>query len=469
MSRSTTRFSLQVIEPGDNPYLNAHKFFAADRDLIDTLLWLALSGHVHDGASGAADTPATAPDLTLETTGGQIAAGARLWYGFTLVNDLTGIETALSPAGFIDTPEQVAAPAAPTLAWGSLAGSLLPGQYFYLLSAYTDVNTNETEATHAAGIIIPTGTVTNRVVLTLPSLPGGATGFNIYRRKPGGRSYLYVDSVDMEVATPPDEWVDDGSVAEDCDRIAPTRNTTNATNAITIDLPLDQVPLDAGYHWRLYRTANDGDWAGALIQDVVEETSEGSGIITTTFVDTGVATTSGTPPAQTLDYGSPDKIDLTDAAHVTGYLPMGRVSAFPYVVTLHFPGDQTVGPGNAVWPCPFEDALVVLAVAALGRGSTPAATDLIADVVAGRGATPVFTSVYAAQADMPTIEVGANATAGAAAATASLANRTLTLGDQLSADIIQEGGGATPTDEDLTVTVLLYVRVGDENVSQVWA
>lgn len=80
----------------------------------------------------------------------------------------------------------------------------------------------------------------------------------------------------------------------------------------------------------------------------------------------------------------------------------------------------------------------------------------------------MFTSVYAAQGDKPTIPVAGNKTSIAAPATGSLANRSMQLGDVLSADVIQTGGGATPTDEDLTVTVVLYVQVGSETISETW-
>lgn len=469
MSRYTPRFGFQVIEPGDDPYIHGHKFFSVDRDTLDTLLWLAMSGHVHDGAVGTAEPPDTAPELALDTVGGTIGAGARVWYTYTLVNQLTGLETGPAPVAFIDTPDPIDSPGAPTLAWGSLSGTLLPGQYFYILSAWTDVNTNETKAEQAVGVIIGPGTATNRVVITLPDLPAGADGFNIYRRTPGGSKYLHLAEIDMTVATPPTEYVDDGTVDEDCDRSAPYKNTTNATNKITITYPGATPTVPVGYYWKIYRTVTDTDWSASLLTTVVEETEELSGIITPVFVDEGFETNTGEPPTGSFDYASPGKVELTDAAHVQGYLPMGRVSAFPYVVTLFFPGIQTEGVGESEWPCPFTEALVVRAAAALGRDSAPSGSDLIADVVIGKGTTPTFTSVYAAEADMPTIAVGDNKTATGAAATGTLVNRTLDQGDVLTADIIQAGGGATPTDQDLTITVLLYVREGDEDISQVWA
>lgn len=469
MSRLTTRFGLLALETGENPWQLGGKFFNADRDLIDLLLYLALSGHVHDGVTGATEAPETAAEGTVAFTGGQLPASTRLFYTYTLVADDTGLESGMAPVTTIDTPEQIESPAGPTLTRGSASGTLLPGAYYYRLSAYTEVNTAESLAENVQAIQIPIGTVTNRVILDLPELPTGATGFNIYRRDPGSTDYYYLDSVDMDVATPPDEYVDDGTTELDCDRVYPTRNTSFATNAITIELPDDVTPLPAGFHWRLYRSVDADDWSSSLLSDVVEETFEGSGIYTTSFLDEGGETLSGEPPTTTLEYGSPEKIDLTDAAHVQGYLPMGRVSGFPIVVELAFPGIQQEGAGEAQWQCPFEQAIVVSATAALGRGgSTPAATDLIADVEIGRGTTPVYTSVYAAEADMPTIDVGDNKADGVFPATGTAGNRAMVAGDVLSGTIIQDGGSGTPTDEDLTITVLLYVKVGSEDTSLTW-
>ena len=466
--RQTPFFGFYAIDPGDNAWGNNGQMFGYDKDLLDRLLYLALSGHHHTGADGAVPTPVTAAELTLETTGGQIAADTRIWYTYTLVDDESGMESNPAPIAFIDTPPQIAVPERAGIAWGSTGGTHLPGTYYYVMTAYTDANTNETEQSSTFGVLVPVGTTTNRIVIELPDLPDGADGFNVYRREPGGRNLLYLDSIDMTVATPPTEYVDDNSVAEDCDRFAPVRNTTNSSNAITITLPDDVTPLAAGLHWKVYRTINEDDWASTLLQDVVEETFEGSGIIVTFFEDTGFQTFAGTPPNGAFSYTAPEKVNLTDAAEVQGYLPMGRVSGFPVVVELFFGGVLTAGPGEGQWPNPFGNALVVGAIGALGRGSAPVANDAIIDVEVGRGASPVYTSVYAAQADMPTILVGDNKMETVADATALLADRLMVTGDVLSGNVIQEGGSATPQDEDLTLLVLLYVQAGDEDVSLTW-
>jgi hypothetical protein len=444
MARFTPRFGFQVVEPGDNPYVNGHKFFSADRDTIDTILWLAMSGHVHDGSLGAVAPPDTAPELALDPVGGTIAAGARIWYTYTLVNQLTGLETGPAPVSFVDTPDPISSPAAPTLAWGSLSGTLLPGQYFYILSAWTDVNTNESTAEEAVGIVVGADTTTNRVIITLPSLPAGADGFNIYRRTPGGSKYLYLASVDMTVATPPTEYVDNGTVDEDCDRGAPYRNTTNATNAITITYPGATPAVPIGYFWKIYRTVTENDWSASLLTTVVEETAENSGIITPEFVDLGFEVTTGEPPSGTFDYSSPSKIDLTDGAHVTGRLPASMVDHIE-TLTWEMPGSLEVLAGDNQWTCLYDNAAVLAVIANVGPTLGPATTPVIADV--NKNGTTIFTT----QANRPQVGVGVEV---GAIATPDV--RLYTQGDRMTVDVDQVDASAG----NLVVTVLLAVLAG---------
>lgn len=468
MAGTTDHYGLTELGAGEVFSTDGYKYTSADRDTIDGLLYLGAEGHHHSGDAGSIEEPDTEPTLEINFTGGTLPAGTRVYYKYTYVNS-RGEESAASPEAFIDTPAPVAEPGAPSLSYTSTGGVLQGGNYYYVLSAYVGASIQESKALNPVYITIPVTTATNDITLVLPDLPDYATGFNVYRRKPGQAKYFFVESIDMDVATPPSEYEDDGSVAGDADRTLPTANTTNSSNSIDITLPGATPTVPDGYTWKIYRTTIPAAWSSSLLVHVVENVTEGSTVITPTYHDTGISTRDGTFPAVSLAVGSPDKVDLTDAAEVQGFLPMGRVSAFPYVVTLFFPGVQTEGPGEAEWPCPFEEAVVVHACAALGRDMSPAADDLIVDVVIGRGATPTFTSVYDVEADMPVIAAGQNKTTAAATATApAVATRTLELGDVLSADIIQEGGSATPTDEDLTITVLLYAHIGDEDTSEVW-
>lgn len=448
MAALTTHFALQKLLAGEPWSTNGQKFTWSDRDLIDALLYLAAEGHHHSGVSTVQADPATPPSLALVTTAGALPPGSRVWFKYTWVNG-SGLESAPSPEAYIDTPAPVAAPGAPTLAADAVAGTLEPGGYYYALSAYTDVTTAETTAPNIISITV---TAIGEIVLTLPTLPSGATGFNVYRRKPGESGFFHLASIDMSGGSPPIDWTDDGTGSEDCNRGIPNVNTTRSTNSVTVTIPAPP----AGFTWRLYRTLTNASWDGTLLHWVVEETTGGSGIITPTYDDVGGPVLGSSFPVASQFVGSPPKVDLHNAADVTGALPPGRVSAYPVVVTFGFTGPVEAMDGKAVWVNEFPQARIMRVRAQLGRGSSPQAQSVIADVKKGSGRNPVYTSVFSSDPSFrPTVGVGNQI--GDVTAVFDAPSGTLGEGDSLVVDIIRSGGGANPTDHDLTVTVYLMV------------
>lgn len=447
----TEQFGFSTVGPGEDIFADGYKFTSADRVLLDSLLYLALSGHVHDGSSVAESNPTLPLSLALETTGGTIPSGVRLYYTYTLVDQTSGIETIAAPEIFIDTPDPIDRPDRPSLVFQSTGGTLLPGQYVYALTAWTDFNTNETNASPAATITIPALTGTNEITVAFPTLPDGAQGFNVYRRKPGGRNYDFLASVDV-VATSDTEYVDDGSVTEDCNRIAPTRNTTNSTNSIEVSFPGATPTVPDGFTWRIYRSTSSGNYAGSLLHWVVEETSEGSGIISPTHLDAGSGTFAGQPPTNSATYGNPDPIILTDGAHVQGALPTGMVGGYVDCARFSFPGEVEVQDGTFQWECVTPSARVLAVKLRLGLDSTPSATSVEAQVVKHTGASDIdmFPS------GQPSVPVGQNAGSWVVP-TAALANTLMTRGDTLTVNITQSGAGATPNDYDLVVMVYVVL------------
>lgn len=438
---TTDHYGLARLGAGESFHEDAYKFTDADRALIDRLLYLGAEGHRHGAAAASDETPGTL-SVTLDTSAGSLPSGTRIYYKYTLV-DVNGFETAPSAEVYIDTLTPVVEPSAPVLNVSTTGGALLPGQYYYVLSAYTGITTNETKALNPSYVTVPVGTSTNAISLTLPTRPAGATGFNVYRKKPGGSRYDYLAST-----TSTTTYVDNGSVAEDCNRVVPTRNSTNATNAGVASI--GTVPV--GYTWKLYRTYNTGFYDNSLLHHVVEETFEGSGIVTGTYVDLGLATVGGKPPASTQVIGGPAAIELTDAVDLQGRLPMGAVSAFPFVVTFHFPGPLSVINGSSLFVIEYPQATIVSVRASLGRGYAPAATDVIVDVeYLASMATPSWTTIFTNQATRPVVEVGS-----------TIGDSTVpqitefVAGNALAVNIEQVGGGATPTDRDLTVNILMY-------------
>jgi len=457
MAGSTNHFNLSKLGAGDQFSDSSYKYTGADREVIDSLLYLGASGHHHTGEVSANAAPSTAPSLELDTTVGIIPAGTRAYYKYTLV-DQYGHESAPSPEAYVDTPSALSTPAAGVLTLTATGGTLLPGQYFYVLSAYEDTSTQETRALNPAFITVLSGS-TNKITITLPSLPSGADGFNIYRKAPGDSQYLFLDSVDMTGATPPTTYVDDG-VEEDCNRTLPTSNTTNASNAVIVSYPGTTPTIPTGYTWKIYRTYTNGVWTNSLVHHVVEETSEGSGIITTEYEDLGYGTTTGEPPSSTLGVNAPEKIDMTDAAEVQGTLPPGLVAAFPMQIDLRVAGEYTTGTLKAFWVCEYPNFEIVKC--RVSHKYAGAATSTIVDV--NLGATPgAATTIYSTQANRPSVA------AGSTIGTATIPDTVLVSQDDvLTVDIDQDGGGATPTHEDLLVTIYGWVTMASESSDPDW-
>jgi len=449
---STDHYSLTTIgSTGDDRFSdNNYKYTRSDRELIDLLLYRA-ANHRHIGGVDTVATPSVAPELTLFATGGTLQSNLRAYYKYTLV-DVNGFESAPSPESYVDTPAAITSPGAPTLATFTTGGVLLAGNYFYALSAYNDANTYETKAPSPNSIIVPNTTSTNKNRVTFPTLPVNADGFNIYRKSPGSTQYYYLISVSMAGATPPGYYDDTGAVDENCARTLPASNTTMSTNRIEIEYPGATPVVPAGYTWKIYRTFTLNDYTRSLLYHVVEETSPG--IIDIDYVDLGYGTTDGSPPstARTLDVPAP--VNLNNGVEVQNRLPIGNVLAFPHVVTFSFSGPVSLVTGTMPWVCEFPVGRIISCRASLGRGYSPAAQSVIVDVIKwnSAAATPSWGTIYPTSTK-PRVLVGSQF------GTRYVPDvNTLVAGDALTVDISQAGGGATPTDEDLVISIMILAQ-----------
>ena len=444
----TSHYGMKKLNVGEVISDDSYKFSDADRDTQDLLMYLGAEGHRHTGGAGSNDTPTAAPTLAVNTTSGILPAGRRIFYKYTLI-DPTGGESGPSPEAFADTPAQVTPPAKPTLSSVATGGVLLPGNYYYVLSAYTGTagSNFETEALNPEYHFVEGTTSTNRVTITLPPLPSGAQGFNVYRQAPNGPGYFYITSVDMTPATPPVTYIDDGTIEPNCDRTRPLTNTTRQTNTVILTLP---TTLPAGWQWRVYRTFIVNDYANSLLA-----TSS-----TSPITDTGTPTGFGQPPVQGVSVGNPTKIILTDSLEIQGKAPMAAISAFPYILNFSLLGDLFLLQGSNVWICEFPKATIIGVRAALGRGLSPEGQDVIINVNVGSGLNPIMTSIFASQATQPKILVGNQ-----------IGNRVtpdvdteLLAGDVLTIDIDQTGGA---TAQNLVVAVYMYVYGWTSSISHV--
>lgn len=441
MAGFTAHFGLETLNQGESFSLNGQKYTTVDRDTIDRLLYAGAEGHRHTGITLVQNNPGSPLALTLNTSVGGLPAATRVYYVYTWV-DPSGFETAPSPEAFVDTAPVISAPIAPSGVASGSGGTLIGSSgYFYALSAFTGSTAAETTVGASVFITTPAG-ATSSITLTYPALPVGATGFNIYRRAPGEAGFFFLASVPLNVATPPTAYLDNGTVAETCSRLPAAANATNSTNSVAVTVAGAPPTVPAGFTWNLYRTYVSGSYGNSLLAKVVPVL----GLQPVTTVDTGAATGAGAPPLSTQLIGSPPKVNM--ATDTTGVLAAAQ-GTFPLVLTFSFPGSVFPQTGLYTWTCEFPTAKIVSARATLARGSHPASTPVIVDVLKGSGPTPTYTSIYGTK---PQIPVGTQVGAAAVPTTTALV-----AGDTLSVDITQGGGGASPTDHDLTVNVLLIV------------
>lgn len=304
MGSLTQYLQLKKLQGADRISQDDYAFTNRNMDILDGQIQ-KLNDAVFEPTTPI-DNPSDPPSLGIDIDGGIIPAGRTVRYKFTYV-DYYGNETAASPEATLTTNSPISRPNQPSLLWYNSGGSLIAGNYFYVLSAYINVNTSETTASTAGFISAKTGS-SNRIILELPSLPSGADGFNVYRRGPGEVSYQFLDTIDMTGGSPPDTYEDDGSVTPSVSRTPSAINLTFNTNSITVTLPGATPVVPDGYTWKIYRTYSSGDYASSTLQWV---TIEEGGEVVTSWVDTGGATSIGSPP--NVSYITSSVSNITEA------------------------------------------------------------------------------------------------------------------------------------------------------------
>lgn len=279
MPELTDHYGLVALEPGDSLSAFGYGFLSDNIHKIDRLI-KSMTTHDHTGTQVAQVDPVDPPVLVLDTTEGNVPAGTTVRYRYTYV-DQNGFETAGSPEALVETADVVQRPGAPDGLPSSSGGALLGGVYSYALTAYVGSSTQETVIGLRTNTSVSYATSVNAITLNMPSLPDGATGFNIYRRGPGEAYYSYLTS------TTDATFVDTGVLNPNFSRQPPNTNLTNGTNNVMVSLP-SGVP--AGGTWKIYRSYAAGNWTASDLHHVAEETSAGSGVIVDQFQDFGFGT-----------------------------------------------------------------------------------------------------------------------------------------------------------------------------------
>ena len=427
---------LKLNDLDDYLEMQNRRFVWADRDLLDKILTYA-ENHTHDGRSSDEGDPEP-PTVSESEDVGMIPAGTVVYYRAARVDD-RGQQHRSSGMVAVTTPPQIPSPDAPMLT--KTNGSLLAGEYQYAISAFTGISKAETRVSSEAVTFL---TRAGGVTLTMPDPPSGADGFNIYRKAPGERELCYVTNVPVDT-----DWTDDGSYQVDLRHRVPGSNRTNSYNAF--DVAFD---VAAGESWDLYRTYDPTDWEDSFV-----ERSTG------TITDLGVDTQPGMPPVASGLVGSPPKIQLADVAEVEGRLPSGLLT---FTDTVNFMVEEpVVGHLEWFWLCEYNAAEIFSVRATLGRDAYPSAQRLTVTIERSVDDGLTWEDVLSGGVlDEDPVSVLEGEFIGPLSTVThwSLVNVAtwphFDRGDRMRMTITQDGGGATPTDYELNVNVLLYCTYG---------
>lgn len=448
MANSTPRFNFTTFTSNNDTLdYRDHKFTGADRILLDQLLTYVVERHTHNAAaSGPEMLPPPAPKLTVSRSDGVMPAGTTVYYRTSVVDNRSQEQLASQQA--VTYTAVALAPPEPVRIIPS-SGDLMAGDYLYAVSAYTSDSDQETTVSRTtAGLLTGVG----GFVLSLPMPPSGATGFNVYRKGPTERALRYLVSLSAEDTS----FSDTGAADIDQLRGIPTSNTTSSTSSVTIELPAE---LPADHTCKIYRTYDPSQWDTSLLT----WTSNPS------VFDTGHATTSGAPPlVSAATHGAP-RIRL--GVDTEGSLPPGLITT-THVVNFSFAGPVEAGIGAWQWINEFADVDLLALHALLGRESTPASQPVRVAIDLRPAISTLWTRfAYELTGDPITADVPVGETIGSVVELdPSDANPNLRLhaGDALRAVVLQSGGGATPTDSDLSLTVTLAVRHGSATETYEW-
>lgn len=393
---TTPNFGLQILPANATPE-EIEQYTNGDRILIDSVLYQGASAHRHDGA--AVGSPA-APDpgevsLALYPAEGYLAAGRLYWYRWTRVS-AAGIETMPSAPVSVATPGPLDVPEAPTVAYLDTGGDCYPGAWAYAVTAYQGYFTADTTAARTVVANLEFGPgidplITQQVVLTLPAVPSGATGLNIYRQIPGSTLMQYLASVPAVDCGDP--FFDTGGPSP-----IPERTLSNKdTSALGAKVRLTPtVPVPAGEKLRFYRQlgSNGGLWSQTFVGEMDDADVDGF------FEDLGGPTTSGTPPTRSFGFNNPPKIVLPDETE--GNLPVARLAGkVPHAQIQSHACSQTwrsdVSTGNPVgadWVTPFTAIRPAVLGISVPLGSEPTTANLTVELqLYDGGWLPLVTAV----------------------------------------------------------------------------
>lgn len=295
---TTSRFHLEKFGGAEGGAItdNGGKFSTVDRDTLDLLLY-AFERHDHsaDPTATALADPSDAPTGSMATTGGTLPGASNYYYVVSYLDEF-GLETAASDELALATAAAPIVTDAPIVNGDSTAGNTLPnGTYYYALTALS----SQGESSLGPQAIITTQPGQTGVLLTLPAMNNGITGYNVWRHGISDAGWTKVG-----VNATGSSWLDAGVPTGDCltdPATQPPNSVTfsvTGTNAATITVPDPALVATVGgpvKAWRLYRSDSSGNFApDSLVAEIVP--ADDVTPLDTSYTDTGSSLLVGQPP-----------------------------------------------------------------------------------------------------------------------------------------------------------------------------
>lgn len=286
---------LTILDPDEPLTTDGGAFTGKDREVIANLLRVGAVTHRHDAHAALAD-PTLAPAAEAITASGGLPADRAFSVGFTIRDDQDG-ETRLSPAVVISTPDAIPTPEqAPSAVVDYSAGSLRADSYYYA-ATITDGMGGETPPGPAALAERAAGYASGRVLLSgldaLVTEAGGA-GWRLYRATGGGQLDFLAEGVTAD-------FIDDGTVACDCNIRPPVDNRTRAFNSLRITVPAAAASAASAFSVYVSET---GDFISPSLFGTFPAASAG-----TEMMMTSLALQPGSPPDTSTSIPGANLID----------------------------------------------------------------------------------------------------------------------------------------------------------------
>lgn len=413
---TTTTLGLTVLAHGENLSANGHAFTSKDPVTVDRLL-RQLMDHRHNGGTPAEEPAPDPPTLTETDVEGYLLPDTTYYYRVAELRGDLLIESPASASTWVTTSAGLTAPVITTddLAVVTTGGTLPPGMYQYAVTVYDTYYTLDSDCPSPVSLMLsPMDGDEQQIEITLPPLPSGADGWNIYRRSPGALTFQLIDTLVGEQVSP---FVDDG--LPDQSRVLPTRNMSAWKRTVTVEKPAGITGP-----WVVYRSRDDTDWTGSFLANV--------DAVETELTDTGLANDFMAPVESFTAYWNP------------GLVRGDEIVETAQVVELRSSGTAATG-SLGEWVCPYTTAHLVAGSAYIAAGTTPVTQSLLASVQQWNGAT---------WDDLFEVEITSAAATGTAAPDPVV---ELAAGDRLRVNVTQVGDG---TDQDLVVQLQLWAHPG---------